>query len=415
MHDDDPADVVHDAVRRGRCSATTRSAGRSLGTVETIEAIGRGGHRRLLPAALPAAGHGRRGRRQPRPRRRRAARCSKAFGAAGSPDGAVPAPAAPRRGRRRRPAGGVRVVRRTTEQANVVLGGPGWPRTDERRFALGVLNAALGGGMSSAGCSRRSGRSAGWPTRSTPTTSQYADTGLFGVYAGCAPGKVDEVLRDLPRGARAGRRRAGITDEELERGKGQLRGSLVLGLEDTGSRMSRLGKAELRLRRAALRRRGARPDRRASPSTTSARSPPTCSPATPTLAVVGPFDEDRDFCRGRWHEPRQGRRARRGRPDGLEGVRAPSRPPTTSSWWRRLDVGDPLTALTDAGADVAVDFTQPDAVMDNLQFCIEHGVHAVVGTTGFDDERLATLRGWLADAPGVGVARRPQLRASARC
>jgi 4-hydroxy-tetrahydrodipicolinate reductase len=64
---------------------------------------------------------------------------------------------------------------------------------------------------------------------------------------------------------------------------------------------------------------------------------------------------------------------------------------------------DTLSAITESGADVAVDLTRPDAVMDNVRFCVEHGVHAVVGTSGFDDERLATVRGWLAAAPGVGV------------
>ena len=58
-----------------------------------------------------------------------------------------------------------------------------------------------------------------------------------------------------------------------------------------------------------------------------------------------------------------------------------------------------------SGVDVAVDFTGPGAVLANLEWCIAHGVHAVVGTTGFTDERLATVRGWLADGPpGVGVA-----------
>ena len=75
----------------------------------------------------------------------------------------------------------------------------------------------------------------------------------------------------------------------------------------------------------------------------------------------------------------------------------------------RLGSGDPLTALTDAGVEIAVDLTRPDAVMANLQFCVEHGIHAVVGTSGFDDERLATLRGWLASAPGVGVLVAPNL------
>jgi len=67
----------------------------------------------------------------------------------------------------------------------------------------------------------------------------------------------------------------------------------------------------------------------------------------------------------------------------------------------QVDAGDALDAL--AAADVVVDFTHPDVVMDNLEFCVRHGIHAVVGTTGFDDDRLARLRGWLDDAPGTGV------------
>jgi 4-hydroxy-tetrahydrodipicolinate reductase len=69
----------------------------------------------------------------------------------------------------------------------------------------------------------------------------------------------------------------------------------------------------------------------------------------------------------------------------------------------RVGSADPLETLLDSGAEVVVDVTTPDAVMANLEFCVTHGIHAVVGTTGFDEERLATLRGWLADAPGVGV------------
>ena len=68
-----------------------------------------------------------------------------------------------------------------------------------------------------------------------------------------------------------------------------------------------------------------------------------------------------------------------------------------------LDVDDQLQALVEAEAQAIVDFTHPDAVMDNLEFCIGHGIHAVVGTTGFDEARLATVEGWLADAPEVGV------------
>ena len=68
-----------------------------------------------------------------------------------------------------------------------------------------------------------------------------------------------------------------------------------------------------------------------------------------------------------------------------------------------IDADDELDDLLAGGTEVVVDFTHPDVVMDNLEFCIDHGIHAVVGTTGFDDDRLETLRRWLADAPDVGV------------
>jgi len=69
----------------------------------------------------------------------------------------------------------------------------------------------------------------------------------------------------------------------------------------------------------------------------------------------------------------------------------------------RVDAGDDPQALVDAGVEVVVDFTHPDVVMDNLEFCISHGIHAVVGTTGFDADRLETVRGWLARSEGTGV------------
>jgi 4-hydroxy-tetrahydrodipicolinate reductase len=78
-----------------------------------------------------------------------------------------------------------------------------------------------------------------------------------------------------------------------------------------------------------------------------------------------------------------------------------------------LDVDDELERLRAAEASVVVDFTTPGAVMANLRWCVEHGIHAVVGTTGFDDERLDTVRGWLADAPGVGVLVAPNFSVGA--
>ncbi|QCX27098.1 4-hydroxy-tetrahydrodipicolinate reductase [Nocardioides jishulii] len=68
-----------------------------------------------------------------------------------------------------------------------------------------------------------------------------------------------------------------------------------------------------------------------------------------------------------------------------------------------VDAGDSIEVLVEAGAQAVVDFTHPDVVMGNLEYCIDHGIHAVVGTTGFDDDRLAQLRTWLEGAPSTGV------------
>ncbi|HEY9263735.1 MAG TPA: 4-hydroxy-tetrahydrodipicolinate reductase [Mycobacterium sp.] len=68
-----------------------------------------------------------------------------------------------------------------------------------------------------------------------------------------------------------------------------------------------------------------------------------------------------------------------------------------------VDAGDPLSTLVDADTEVVIDFTHPSVVMDNLKFLIDNGIHAVVGTTGFTDERLGQVRGWLAAKPDVAV------------
>jgi 4-hydroxy-tetrahydrodipicolinate reductase len=72
-----------------------------------------------------------------------------------------------------------------------------------------------------------------------------------------------------------------------------------------------------------------------------------------------------------------------------------------------VDVGDWLFSVADAGAQVLVDFTHPDVVMENIRFAVDEGIHAVVGTTGFTTERLDTVREWLADAPDLGVVVAP--------
>ena len=144
-----------------------------------------------------------------------------------------------------------------------MLGMQGLTRTDPRRYALGVLNAALGGGTSSRLFQEvRERRGLAYSVYSF--ASRYSDAGMVGVAVGCLPGKVDDVLAIVARRARQVAR-DGITEEELARGKGQLRGGLVLGLEDTGSRMTRLGKAELFHGELPRHRRGPRPHRRGHP------------------------------------------------------------------------------------------------------------------------------------------------------
>ena len=68
-----------------------------------------------------------------------------------------------------------------------------------------------------------------------------------------------------------------------------------------------------------------------------------------------------------------------------------------------VDAGDPLSSLTDSQTQVVIDFTHPDVVMDNLKFLIDNGIRAVVGTTGFTDERLSQVKAWLADKPDAAV------------
>jgi predicted Zn-dependent peptidase len=138
---------------------------------------------------------------------------------------------------------GTKLISRGIEQANLVLGCEGLPRTDERRFALGVLNAAFGGGMSSRLFQEvREKRGLAYSVYSF--SAQHADTGVWGVYVGCLPSKADDVLaictEEISKVVDGG-----LTDAELARGKGQVRGSIVLSLEDPPSRMSRLGKSEL--------------------------------------------------------------------------------------------------------------------------------------------------------------------------
>ncbi len=240
MHDDDPGDSVHDEF--ASLVWPGDPLGRPvLGSVETIQAMSRNAingyyRRRYRPEQLviTAAGNVEHAKLVRLVR--------KAF--ADVPVDESATPALPRRGRQ---TPGFTVASATksrqTEQANLVLGCSGLPRGDDRRFAAGVLNAAVGGGMSSRLFqSVRERHGLAYSVYSF--ASHYADAGMFGVYAGCHPKRVQQVL-DLSRAELAAVATGGLSAAELERGRGQMRGGFVLGLEDTGSRMSRLGKSEL--------------------------------------------------------------------------------------------------------------------------------------------------------------------------
>jgi predicted Zn-dependent peptidase len=280
MHDDEPGDAVHD--RFYQAIFGDHPLGRPIsGTAESISALTRS---QVAPHMVVTAAGNLEHSAVVAAVEQAFARVDR-FAAPGVPaglrDAVRPVPTTP----------GVRVQNRDTEQANLLIGCPAPPRLDERRFALGVLNNALGGGMSSRLFQEiREKRGLAYSVYSY--TSQYADAGLFGVYAGCAPGKAGEVLA-LVREQLHAVADGSLTDEEILRGKGMFRGSLVLGLEDTGSRMSQLGKGELLygepLGVDELLRRVAEVSQE---QVRSVAAEVLCRPRS--LAVVGPFSED-DF------------------------------------------------------------------------------------------------------------------------
>jgi predicted Zn-dependent peptidase len=258
MNEDDPADLVHEAFA-ARLFGDTPLGRPILGTVESINSISRDriaehyrarytpdnlvvaaagslDHERVVELTRAAFGSLLSGDVAPVP-----PRLAGGVAAGGVAGGGVAAGGVANGGVAN--GTGVRLLSRPVEQANLVLGSAGLARTDPRRFALGVLNAALGGGMSSRLFQEvREKRGLAYSVYSF--SSQHADTGEWGVYAGCLPAKTEEVLA-ICREEIAKVIEGGLTDEELDRGKGQLRGSIVLGLEDPSSRMSRLGKSEL--------------------------------------------------------------------------------------------------------------------------------------------------------------------------
>jgi predicted Zn-dependent peptidase len=240
MRDDEPSDAVHDLFAETLFGDTP--LGRSvLGTVESIEGLTRddvdGWYRsRYAVPSIVVTAAGRVDHQQVLDL------VMAAFGNRLSGD-TRPAPLRLGEGAPARPARSTGLISRRTEQTHLLLGAPAMGRLDDRRYAAAVLDAAVGGGMSSRLFQEiREKRGLVYSVGSA--LSHYAGAGAFSVYAGCSKKRVPEVLRlireELDRVASEG-----ITAEEVARSRGQLKGGMVLGLEDTGSRMSRLGKSEL--------------------------------------------------------------------------------------------------------------------------------------------------------------------------
>ncbi len=239
MRDDDPEDLVQDAF--GTALFGEHPLGRPIiGTVDSVEAITRtqlySFHRRRYTAprmVVAAAGNVEHEAVLEHVRRNLGAQRQ----VSNTPEHFRTGTA------RLRARPGISVIKRDSEQTHLVLGTRALHRHDERRWALAVLSAAVGGGMSSRLFQQvREERGLAYSVYSTVDT--FADTGAFSVYAGCQPerlGAVTGVIGEVLASVAA----AGITAAELRRGKGQLRGGLVLGLEDSASRMSRIGRSEL--------------------------------------------------------------------------------------------------------------------------------------------------------------------------
>ncbi|MFT4123860.1 MAG: pitrilysin family protein [Microbacteriaceae bacterium] len=245
MADDDPADVVSErffeAVLGGH------PLGRPIGgSPETITAVTRDAvvehyrahyrPRDLVVTVAGAVDH-----------EAVVAQVQRSLAAAGW-DLALPAAPRPRRATRvaaLEPAAAPVLLDRSIEQVNVIVGVPGLTATDERRPVLAVLSGILGGGMSSRLFQEvREKRGLAYSVYSF--TPSYSDAGLLGMYAGCSPARTAQVVELMVAGFRS-LARDGVSAEELARVQGQLGGASALALEDSDTRMSRLGRAEITL------------------------------------------------------------------------------------------------------------------------------------------------------------------------
>ena len=241
MREDDPSDLVHDLFAETFFGDTP--VGRPiLGTVESIKSMSRNSifnyyKKRYLPQDIVIAVAGNIKHDKVIDAALKAISKDGFLGDKKSDANMRSGTKVKRRGEK------IGLIYRKTEQAHLFLGVDGVARNDQRRFAMSVLSAALGGGMSSRLFQEiREKRGLAYSVYSY--AQQYAGTGALGFYAGCTPKKATEVI-SLIREVLNDVAVNGLTHEELLRAQGAVKGTLVLSQEDTGSRMSRIGKSEL--------------------------------------------------------------------------------------------------------------------------------------------------------------------------
>ena len=241
MRDDDPSDLVHDLFSDTYYGDTP--IGRPiLGTVQSISEMSRNTvfnyyKKKYLPQDLVVAVAGNIKHKRVVAMVEEALSRENFLDVTGAP---VLRPNTPIKNVKQQSVG---LLYKKSEQAHMFYGMEGVARADERRFAMGVLSAALGGGMSSRLFQEiREKRGLAYSVYSY--AQQFAGSGLLGFYAGCNPSKAVEVV-EIIRSVLSDVSDNGMTHEEIERAKGAVRGSLVLSQEDSGSRMSRIGKNEI--------------------------------------------------------------------------------------------------------------------------------------------------------------------------
>lgn len=241
MRDDDPSDLVHDLYDETYFGNS--ALGRPiLGTVDSINNMSRNNvfnyyKRRYLPQDLVVAVAGNINHKKVVTMVEAALSIEGFLDVKGAP---VVRPNTSIKNSLQQSVG---LISRTTEQAHMFYGMEGVTRDDDRRFAMGILAMALGGGMSSR-LFQEIREKRGLAYSVYAYSQQFAGSGQIGFYAGCNPTKAIEVL-EIIREVLADVADNGMSHEEIERAKGAVRGSLVLSQEDSGSRMSRIGKNEI--------------------------------------------------------------------------------------------------------------------------------------------------------------------------